>query len=87
MSVSRMNDGGMRIGRGNRSNRRRPAPVPLYPPDIQHDLAWDRTRVAAVEVRFVITHGNFIAGFEVDVTMNMSTIFLDVTPCNPVEVR
>jgi hypothetical protein len=26
--------GGMRIGRGNRSTRRKPAPVPLCPPQI-----------------------------------------------------
>jgi hypothetical protein len=30
--------GGMRIGRGNRSTRRKPAPVPLCPPQIPHDL-------------------------------------------------
>jgi hypothetical protein len=30
--------GGMVIGRGNRSNRRKPAPVPLCPPQIPHDL-------------------------------------------------
>jgi hypothetical protein len=30
--------GGMRIGRGNRSTRRRPAPVSLCPPQISHDL-------------------------------------------------
>jgi hypothetical protein len=29
---------GMRIGRGNRSTRRKPAPVPLCPPQILHDL-------------------------------------------------
>jgi hypothetical protein len=40
--------GGMRIGRGNRSNRRKSAPVPLCPPQIPHDLTWDRTRAAAV---------------------------------------
>jgi hypothetical protein len=40
--------GGMRIGRGNRSTRRKPAPVPLCPPQILHDLTWDRTRAAAV---------------------------------------
>jgi hypothetical protein len=33
--------GGMRIGRGNLSTRRKPAPVPLCPPQIPHDLAWD----------------------------------------------
>jgi hypothetical protein len=30
--------GGMRIGRGNRSTGRKPAPVPLCPPQIPHDL-------------------------------------------------
>jgi hypothetical protein len=29
--------GGMKIGRGNRSTRRKPAPVPLCPPQIPHD--------------------------------------------------
>jgi hypothetical protein len=28
---------GMEIGRGNRSTRRKPAPAPLYPPQIPHD--------------------------------------------------
>jgi hypothetical protein len=36
--------GGMRIGRGNR----KPAPVPLCPPQIPHDLTWDRTQAATV---------------------------------------
>jgi hypothetical protein len=40
--------GGMRIGRGNRNTRRKPAPVPLCPQQISHDLTWDRTRTAAV---------------------------------------
>jgi hypothetical protein len=30
--------GGMSIGRGNRSTRRKPAPMPLCPPQIPHDL-------------------------------------------------
>jgi hypothetical protein len=29
---------GMMIGRGDRSTRRKPAPVPLYPPQIPHNL-------------------------------------------------
>jgi hypothetical protein len=41
--------GGMRIGRVNRSTRGKPASVPLRPPQIPHDLTWDRTRAAAVE--------------------------------------
>jgi hypothetical protein len=43
--------GGMRIARGNRSTRRKPAPVPLCPPQIPHDLTWDRTRTAAAGSR------------------------------------
>jgi hypothetical protein len=46
--------GGMRIGRGNRSTRRKPAPVPLCPPQIPHDLTWVRTRAAAVRSQRVI---------------------------------
>jgi hypothetical protein len=38
----------MRIGRGNRSTQRKPAPVPLFPSQIPHDLTWDRTRAATV---------------------------------------
>jgi hypothetical protein len=38
----------MKIGKGNQSTRRSPAPVPLCPPQIPHDLTWDRTRAAAV---------------------------------------
>jgi hypothetical protein len=29
--------GGMKIGKGNRSTRRNPAPAPLYPLEIPHD--------------------------------------------------
>jgi hypothetical protein len=43
--------GGMRIGRGNRSTRRRAAPVPLCLPQIPHDLPWARTWGAAVGIR------------------------------------
>jgi hypothetical protein len=39
--------GVMMTGRGNRSNRRKPAPVPLCPPQTPH-VAWTRTRAAAV---------------------------------------
>jgi hypothetical protein len=34
--------------RGNRSTRRKPAPVPLCPPQIPYELTWARTRAAAV---------------------------------------
>jgi hypothetical protein len=39
--------GGMMIGRGNRSTRRKPASVPLCPPETPH-AARTRTRAAAV---------------------------------------
>jgi hypothetical protein len=40
--------GGMKIGRGNRSTRRKPAPAPLCPPQIPHDQTRARTRAFAV---------------------------------------
>jgi hypothetical protein len=40
--------GGMNIGRGNRSTRRKPAPAALCPPQIQHDQTRAPTRAAAV---------------------------------------
>ena len=40
--------GVMKIGRGNRSTRRNPAPAPLCPPQIPLDQTRDRTRAAAV---------------------------------------
>jgi hypothetical protein len=39
---------GMRISRGNQRNRRKPAVVPLYPPQIPHDLTWAWTQAALV---------------------------------------
>jgi hypothetical protein len=40
--------GGMKIGMGNRSTRRKPAPAPLCPPQMPLDQTRDRTRAAAV---------------------------------------
>jgi hypothetical protein len=40
--------GGMKIGRGNRSAWRKPAPTPLCPPQIPHDQTRARTRAAEV---------------------------------------
>jgi hypothetical protein len=42
---------GIRIGRGNRSTRRKPAPVRLCPPQIPRDLTWAGTRAATVGSR------------------------------------
>jgi hypothetical protein len=38
----------IKIGKGNRSTRRTPAPTPLCPPQIPHDQTRARTRTAAV---------------------------------------
>jgi hypothetical protein len=35
---------GMRTGRGNRSTRRKPVPMPSYPPYNPNDMTWDLTR-------------------------------------------
>jgi hypothetical protein len=40
--------GGMKIGRGNRSSRRKPAPALLCSPQIPHDQTRARTRAATV---------------------------------------
>jgi hypothetical protein len=40
--------GGMKIGRGNRSTRKKRAPVPLCPPQIPLDQTRNQTRAAAV---------------------------------------
>jgi hypothetical protein len=39
--------GGM-SGSGNQSTQTKPAPVPLCPPQIPHDLTWARTLAATV---------------------------------------
>jgi hypothetical protein len=44
----------MRIGRGNLSTRRKPAPVLLCPPQIPHDLTRARTLTTAVRSRRLI---------------------------------
>jgi hypothetical protein len=43
--------GGMKIGRGSRSTRRKHALVPPRPPQIPQELTWDGTRAAAVGSR------------------------------------
>jgi hypothetical protein len=40
--------GGIKIGRGNLSTRRKPSPAPLCPQQIPNDLIQARTRAAAV---------------------------------------
>jgi hypothetical protein len=43
--------GGMRIGMGNRSTRRKPAALQLCPPQIPYDLIRARTQATAVGSR------------------------------------
>jgi hypothetical protein len=43
--------GGMRIGKGNRSSRKKPVPVPLCPCQTSHNLTQARTLIAAVGSR------------------------------------
>jgi hypothetical protein len=40
--------GGMQIGNGKQSTRRKPAPVPLFPRQIPLDLIWAETQAATV---------------------------------------
>jgi hypothetical protein len=47
--------GGIRIGRGNRSTRRKRSPVPICPSQIPHDLTWARTWAATVGSRRLTT--------------------------------
>jgi hypothetical protein len=47
--------GEMKIGRGNRSTRRKPAPAPLCPPQIPHDQTRALTQAAAVGSQWLTT--------------------------------
>jgi hypothetical protein len=62
--------GGTIIGRGNRSTRRKLAPVPLCPPKIPHDLTWVRNRAIAVGSR------------RLKAVAMKSAVFWVVTPCS-----
>jgi hypothetical protein len=54
--------GGMRIGRGNRSTRRKPAPVPLCPPQMPHDLTWDYLIPSALTLFIAVLNTLFCPG-------------------------
>jgi hypothetical protein len=49
--------GGMKIGRGNRSTWRKPAPAPIHPPQISHDQNRAWSRVAAVGIQRLTAWG------------------------------
>jgi hypothetical protein len=64
--------GGMKIGRGNRSTRRKPAPAPLCPPQIPLDQTQVWTRAAAVRSQR-LTAWAMARPFSIQV--NESTVF------------
>jgi hypothetical protein len=45
--------GEIQIGRWNWSTRRKPAPVPLCPPQIPHDLTWEKTQATTMRTRWL----------------------------------
>jgi hypothetical protein len=57
--------GGMRIGRGNRSTRRKPAPVSFCSSQIPCYLPSDRTRATAVGIRWLTSHSWFLRSLKV----------------------
>jgi hypothetical protein len=81
------------IGRGSRSTRRKPAPVPLCPPQIPH-AARTRTRAVAVGSQrltaWATAGPNFMwrRGYIGLKQINMkSSVFWDVTPCSQSKVN
>jgi hypothetical protein len=69
------------LARGNRSTRRKPAPMPLCSPQLPYDLTWDRTRWAAVGSRRLTSWAMARPGIrgysEVTILHNIS---IDVSP-------
>jgi hypothetical protein len=49
--------GGMKIDRGNRSTRRKPAPAPLCPPQIPHDYFYYYYYLVCVAIGTAATPG------------------------------
>jgi hypothetical protein len=77
--------GGMMIGRGNRSIRRKPTLVPLCPPQKPHMLCPDANpgRRGGKRATNCLSYGT---AFLMALSM-MITVSKDVTPCNPAEVH
>jgi hypothetical protein len=89
--------GGMKIGRGNRSTRRKPAPTPLCPPQIPHDKTRARTpdRLCGKPATNRLSYGaaydiTYIISLQfrtliVFTSMTIKSItFRDLTPCTMV---
>jgi hypothetical protein len=68
--------GGMRIGRGNRSTRRKSATVPLCPPQIRNDLTRTRTREVAVGIQRLTTWAMAPPFYFLDIPYNFVSVFL-----------
>jgi hypothetical protein len=45
--------GGIKISRGNRISRNKPAPEPLCSTQIPYDVTWDQTQASEVESRLL----------------------------------
>jgi hypothetical protein len=70
--------GGMKIGTGNRSTRRKPAPAPLCPPQIPLDQTRARTRAAAVGSQRLTAWAMAPPAFTVTVNLSLSWIYYAV---------
>jgi hypothetical protein len=55
--------GGMRTDGGHQSTQRKPAPVRLCPPQIPHDLTWDKTQ-ATVVASWQLTEEYLLLGYD-----------------------
>jgi hypothetical protein len=71
--------GGMKIGTGNRSTRRKSASAPLCPPQIPHDQTRARTRAAAMGRQWLTAW----AMARPQAVVMKSPIFWDISPCSP----
>jgi hypothetical protein len=81
---------GMRIGKGNRSTRRKPAPVPLCPPQILHELIWARSLATAVGSRRLTWV--MVGTYQITTTNSLLGVSLprretEQSPQNSVEVK
>jgi hypothetical protein len=92
-------DCGTKIGRGNRSTRRKPSTATLCPPQIPLDQTRDRTRAAAVGSQrltawararpsYTFYTRSYLLGFTFPTAVVMKiSIFWDMRPCSPLKVN
>jgi hypothetical protein len=70
----------MRIGRGSRSTRRKPVPVPLCAPHIPHDMTWARSRAALVTDVTPHASKRYVEFDDLTAVVMKSSVFWDITP-------